>query len=133
MALEDLNPEKMREDFLKAAKRADGSYFVDKEMIEDSVSYCTKQFNDASVRTCLNYEEYRHLAKEAVSGLYFQVYIKYYKEGENLLEKESYFIATQNWLLMMYRAVIGGGFAKTIVAENQSRVAPNLLVGSGGR
>ena len=128
MALDDISPEKLREQMLASARRDDGTYYVDKELIEDIVNYCTKQFNDASVRTNLNYSEYALLTKEAISGLYMLVYIKHYAEKENLLEKEPFFIASQNWLHMMYKSVIGGGFARTIVAENQSRVAPNLMI-----
>jgi hypothetical protein len=128
MSLDELDPEKLKAQMLKSAQRDDGTYYMNKEMIEDIVNYCTKQFNDASVRTSLNYEEYGLLVKEAISGLFMLVYIKHYEESENLLEKEPYFIAAQNWLHMMYRSVIGGGFSKVIIAENQSRVAPNLLV-----
>lgn len=129
MALEDLNPEVLRDTLLKAARRTDGSSAVEEDLIREVVSYCATQFTDLSVRTNLNYEEYRLLAREAVSGLYFLIYIKYYRDGENLLEKESFYISSQNYLLMMYRSVLGGQFAKTIIAENQSRVAPNMIVG----
>jgi hypothetical protein len=132
MSNQDLDPDKLREQMLKSSQSTDVNgkviWYVDKALVEEIVDYCTKQFNDASVRSKLGYEEYAALTQEAIQGLYMLVYIKHYKDGENLLEKQPTFIAAQNWLHLMYKSLIGGHFGEMIVKENVSRNPPQLRV-----
>lgn len=112
--------EAAKEEFLNSFRDSSGE-LQNEKLATDVINYVSRQLNKNSLAGFINLTQYFEILPEAEMGLFELIYFENYVPGEDLIDKDPYFISGRNYLRLMFTRVLYGRDRDIILAEIESR------------
>lgn len=101
--------------------------FLDEGLVLQTYSYIHQQLNDTARLGTINIDQLRFLSKRAIDGLFTLIYIKNYTAGEDLIDKDSLFTSSSNYMFLLFTRVLDGKDRAILLAEIEAKKQNNFI------
>ena len=95
--------------------------FLDEALITEVHSYIFQQLNDIARMGVIDINQYKLMSSESLEGLFTLVYVKNYKVGEDLIDKDSLYISASNFTRLLFSRVLGGRDREIVLRDIDSK------------
>jgi hypothetical protein len=120
----------IKDQFLQTAKQELGGSedaekkaqaLMDSYLAQDAIAYILRQLNQIARLGVLDMGQYKLMMSEAETGLFLLIYVKHYKEREDLVDKDPVWISCRNLLRNLFSRVLHGRDRELYEKELESR------------
>lgn len=108
-------------------KKTDKFALADDKLAWDVINYMQTQLNPETMLGHLTYPQYTDMSLQADAGLYELIFVKHYKEDEDLADKWPLYITASNTLGLLLTRPLNGRDRQLAIEKLRAQTPQNLI------
>lgn len=95
--------------------------FKDESLVAEVYSNIHTQLNDVARMGVLDIPQWKQFKDDMIEGVFILIYIKNYKNDEDLIDKDAFFIASKNYGTLLSTRVLNGRDRAILLADIEAK------------